>query len=189
MGNYLTSKCKIDDNVLDRQSKGFGYCNEILLILKEITFGRHYFDIALTLRNAKLINGMLSSIESLYGLTITHIEQLEKVDKFFFKKMFIAVSSTPIEAYYLETGALPLRFIVIARRLMFLWSILQKKEDELVRQVFNAQQLKPVKGNWWLQVVGDMKYLKINLNVLEISNMKKQKFKNIVKTATREVAQ
>ena len=103
--------------------------------------------------------------------------------------MFIAVSSTPIEAYYLETGALPLRFIVIARRLMFLWSILQKKEDELVRQVFNAQQLKPVKGDWCLQVVGDMKYLKINLDVLEISNMKKQKFKNIVKTATREVAQ
>ena len=94
LGDILTSKCKIDDNVLDRQSKGFGYCNEILVILKEITFGRHYFDIALTLRNAKLINGMLCSIESLYGLTITHIEQLEKVDKFFFKKIFNAVSST-----------------------------------------------------------------------------------------------
>ena len=46
LGDILTSKCKIDDNVLDRQSKGFGYCNEILVILKEVTFGRHYFDIA-----------------------------------------------------------------------------------------------------------------------------------------------
>ena len=35
---------------------------------------------------------------------------------------------------------------------MFLWSILNKNEDELVRQVLNAQQIKPVKGDWGLQV-------------------------------------
>ena len=158
LGDIFTSNCKIDENISDRQNKDLGCCNEILVILKEITFGRHYFEIALTLRNAKLINGMLCSIESLYGLTSSHIEQLEKVDKLSFKKIFNAVSSTPTEAFYLETGALPLRFLVIARRLMFFWSILNKKEDELVRQVFNAQQIKPVKGDWWLQVVSDFEY-------------------------------
>ena len=71
---------------------------------------------------------------------------------------------------------------------MFFWSILNKNEDELVRQVFNAQQIKPVKGDWWLQVVSDLEYFKLNLDIEEISNMKRQKFKNIVKTATREVA-
>ena len=72
LGDIITSNCKIDDNILDRCNKGFGYSYEILVILKELTFGRHYFEIALTLRNAKLLNGMLYSIESLYTLTNHH---------------------------------------------------------------------------------------------------------------------
>ena len=162
--------------------------NEGLVILKEITFGHHFYEIAITLRNAKLVNGMLCSIEALYGLTTSHLEQLEKVDRYFFRKIFNTVRSTPFESYYLETGALPLRFVVIGRRLMYLWSILHKKEDELVRQVFNVQRLMPTKGDWWPQAEKDILFLNLNLSIEEISEMKKMKFKKLVNTAIRDVA-
>ena len=139
LGDILTSDCKLDSNIHDRVSKGTGHASEILGILKEISFGYHYFDMAMQLRNAKLINGMFCSIEALYGLNQSHIEQLEQVDKFFMRKVFSCVITTPTEAYYLETGALLLRFINAARRLLFYRTILHEPESELVKQALRFQ--------------------------------------------------
>ena len=66
-----------------------------------------------------LLNGMLFSIEADYGLKSTHIDKLESCDKHLLRKAFNAISTTPIEAFYLETGLLPVRHTIIARRLMF----------------------------------------------------------------------
>ena len=138
LGDVLTTNCKVDDNIQDRVSKGMGYANEILSILKEVSFGYHFFEMALQFRNAKLVNGMLCSVEALYGLKNSHLEQLEQVDKFLMRKIFSCVITTPVEAFYLETGALPLRFVITARRLLFFWTILHKPEHELVKQTFRA---------------------------------------------------
>ena len=188
LGDILTTDCKVDANILDRVSKGMGYANEILSVLKEISFGYHYFQMALQFRNAKLVNGMLCSVEALYGLNNKHLEQLEQIDKFLMRKVFSCVSTTPIEAYYLETGALPLRFIITARRLFFYWTILHKPEHELVKQAFRAQQISPVKNDWWLQVQKDMKEHDIDLSELEISTMKKSTFKRVIDSKIREAS-
>ena len=118
LGDILTSDCKIDSNILDRHNKGMGYKNDILSILKEISFGHYYFEMAMQFRNAKLINGMFCSIEALYGITNNHIEQLEQVDRFFMRKVFNCVITTATEAYFLETNTLPLRFVIMAHRLI-----------------------------------------------------------------------
>ena len=127
-----------------------------------------------------LVNGMLCSIESVYGLKNSHIEQLEQCDKMLMKIIFNSVSTTATESYYLETNTIPLRFIIIARRLMFYWSILQKPENELVKQVLRAQQLSPVKNDLCLEIEENLKYCNICLSEEEISTMKKSKFKNLV---------
>ena len=99
---------------------------------------------------------MLCSVEALYGLNNTHIDKLEKVDKYLLKQILNASSSTPIEALYLEMGAMPVRFLIICRRLMFYWSILSKTDAEHVRKVYNAQKISPVKNDWYLQVKEDL---------------------------------
>ena len=169
-------------------AKGTGHASDIIGILKEISFGYHYFDMALQLRNAKLINGMFCSIEALYGLKHSHIEQLEHVVKFFMRKVFSCIISTPTEAYYLETGALPLRFIIAARHLLFYWTILRKPESELVKQALRAQQILPVKDDWWLQVCDDLIEYDIGLSESEISMMKKSSFKRLVDSKVREAS-
>ena len=90
---------------------------------------------------------MLCSSEALYGLTSSHINKLERCDLYFFRKIFNAPISTPFESFYLETGALPIRFVIIARRLLFFWNILNKPDNELIKQVYKAQKLRPVKND------------------------------------------
>ena len=43
---------------------------------------------------------------------------------------------TPKEALYLETGRLPLKYVVMQRRLMYLHDILSKSESDLIRKVY-----------------------------------------------------
>ena len=80
LGNILTSNAKLEENILSRYNKGIGIINEIMGTIKEVSFGYHYFDIGMLYRNSKLINGILCSIEALYGLKTTDIEKLEKCD-------------------------------------------------------------------------------------------------------------
>ena len=96
-------------------------------------------------RNSMLLNGMLCSSEVLYGITNEHIEMLEKCDRTFMRRVFDCPVSTPIESFYLETSTIPIRFILMGRRLIYLWTLLQKSEKELAKQVYNTQKLFPVK--------------------------------------------
>ena len=102
------------------------------------------------------------------------MDKLESCDKFLLRKILNARSSTATEAFYLETGLLPIRFIIIARRLMYYWNILQKSDSELVKQVFNAQKILPLKNDWILQIEDDLKFCDIQLSETEITCMKKE---------------
>ena len=188
MGDIISSDGKNDRNIHDRYNKGIGHANQILGILKEISFGPYYFEQALQLRNAKLINGMLCSIEAMYGLTLAQIEKLEKCDRYFFRKIFNSPISTPLESFYIETNTLPLRFVIIGRRLLYYWTIMNKPENELVKQIFKTQQLSPVKNDWCNTVLNDLKMLDIDIDDEKITTMKKRKFKSLLMCKIKQAA-
>ena len=69
----------------------------------------------------------------------------------------------------------------MGRQLMYYWTILHKKESELVKNVFCAQRDFPSEGDWFSEVQGVLKKCNINLTEEEISKMSHYKFKKIVK--------
>ena len=71
---------------------------------------------------------------------------------------------------------------------MYLWTILQKNEDELVSKVYKAQKLFPIKDDFVNQIKEDMDELGIDLNEETIKNMKKAKFKKLVNDRIREAS-
>ena len=83
LGDVLMTDCKIDQNIEERYNKGIGIVNQILSILKEISFGKYYFEMAVLFRQSMLLNSILCNSEVLYGLKKSHIETLESVDKYF----------------------------------------------------------------------------------------------------------
>ena len=181
LGDIITSDCRINDNIQERYNKGIGISNQIIGMLKEISFGQHYFEMAVLFRQSMLINSILCNSEVLYGLSKTHINTLESVDKYFWRKVFASVISTPVESYYIETNTLLIRHIIMGRRLMYYWNILQKDDSELVKKVFNSQKLLPVKNDWFLTIQNDLSACNITLSEKEITNMKKETFKTLVK--------
>ena len=188
LGDILSNDGKIDKNIQARQNKGQGYVNQIVSMLKEISFGFYYFEMAMLFRTTILINGMLCSSEALHGITNAHINQLESCDIMLFKTIFSTPGSTPTAAFYLETGAVPMRFLLIGRRLMFLWTILQKDSNELVRKVYEAQKLFPIKDDFINQIREDCDNIGLEWDENSIKNLKKTRFKEIVKSKLRNSA-
>ena len=188
LGDILTTSGKINENIAARYNKGIGKVNEIMGILQEVSFGPHYFKMALLFRKSILLSSMLCSSEALYGINKSHIEKLEQVDRIFFRKLFQVPNGTAIEAFYLETSSIPIRHILIGRRLLYYWDIISKNESELVRKVFDSQKVLSVKNDWALQIKPDLEDCEIDLSEFEISRLKRITFKKLVTEKIQHLA-
>ena len=104
------------------------------------------------------------------------------------RKIFNAHSKTASELFYLETGKIPLRFVVYKRRLMYLWQILTRNDGELIHKVYSVQRLQTTRGDWF-QIINEVKEkLAIDKSDEEISSMKKETFKTYIDKKTKVVA-
>ena len=68
-------------------------------------------------------------------------------------------SKTAKEAFYLETGLVPMRYVVMKRRLMYLHHILHRPETEIIRKVYDVQKQIQTKNDWFGLVQKDLKKL------------------------------
>ena len=92
------------------------------------------------LRDSMLINVILYNCGAWHGVSKKQIETLEAIDEALLRKLLMAHSKTPLELLYLETGALPLRWIIVKRRIMCMKHIMERHEKELIKKIFLAQE-------------------------------------------------
>ena len=143
-------------HIRDRVSKGMGQTNTVMNFLKTVSFGSNFFEIAVTLREAHLVNGMLSTTEILYGLRKREIDDLEEVDKILIRNILNAPVSSCIESLYLELGLIPISIILKARRISYFHYLVNLDEREMLYQFFETQYKYPSKEDWTTQVVEDL---------------------------------
>ena len=98
LGDVISSDGKNRLNIDSRVAKGLGLVSQIMDVLNCVSFGAHFFEIAVTLRESILINGMLTNCEIWYGLTDQEVSQLEEVDRLLLRQIVNVPSSCPIEA-------------------------------------------------------------------------------------------
>ena len=113
---------------------------------------------------------------------------LERVDEHMLRKMLYSHSKVAKELLYLETGNIPCRFVLMARRLNFLFYMLQLDSETLLRSFLQAQIDKPTVGDWITTVLQDIETLNLNLSLEGIIVISKSKFKMRVKQAITEKA-
>lgn len=97
-------------------------------------------------------------------------------------------SSVPKELLYLELFIIPIRYIIKTRRILYLHHILQNKRESLLRRFFEAQLSNPSHRDWVSQVLDDLEELDLNLELEQIENMKREKFKILLKEAIKHKA-
>ena len=188
LGDIISASGKLDKNFEARKNKAIGLVSQIMSLLQEISLGKHYFEIAVLLRNLMFINAVLFNSEVWYPVKDKDFEELEMIDKKLLKRFLETPSSTPSELLYLELGCIPLVEIVKSRRLMFLHYLLTRNENELLSQFFKAQCENPTKGDWVETIKQDLKDFGITENFDDIKVNKKEKFKTIVKEAAKKFA-
>ena len=156
LGDIISADGKNTKNIKDRTAKGIGLMSQIFNILNSVSFGSYTFQISLLLRNLILVNGMLTNAETWYNLTAAELKDFEKIDRLFFMKLFEVPRSTPMIAFYLEMGSLPLRVMIKVRRLIYLHTILRSPKTGMLYRVFIIQWKFPAPGDWILQVMDDL---------------------------------
>ena len=166
-----------------------GAISNILNILREISLGEYYFEIALLLRQSMFMSTTLLNSETWLGLSKENIDELEKIDQILLKRVFEAPATTSIKSLYLESGCYPIRFHIKARCIMFLYYLLNRNEDELISKIFWAQKDNPTKNDWYSTVMKDLAEFGLDfLELTEIKSMKKDTFKKTVKEKCKELA-
>ena len=189
VGDIISADGKHGKNTASRRSKGIGVCNEIMHILNNLCLGPHYFNVALMLRQAMLIQVLLSNSETWLRLTKANLKKLESVDHMLLRKYLQTPISTPIAALFLETGCIPIRFIIKVRRIMFLHHILTREAGALINRVFWAQVETPAPGDWCQVVTEDLKDLGMtHLNFISISQMKSAALKSLLEKQVERTA-
>ena len=145
-------------------------------------------EIGLKLRQAMLLNGILFNSEAWHNISETEIRILETVDEYLLRALVKAHSKTALEFLYLEAGAIPIRFIIASRRLIYHHNILKREEKELIKRIYKEQKKNPSKGDFVELVKKDFKIANIVQNDEEIQNIKASIYKQYIKKCIRKAA-
>ena len=188
LGDILSSSGSIDATIESRRQKGIGLCSQIAGMVDGLSLRHYYFKISFLMREAMLLNGMLTNLEVWHPINNQQIEVLENVDLMLIRKLLKGHSKTPKEAFFLDTGLLPIRYLAIKRRLMYLHNILTKPKSELINKVYEVQKAVFTNKDWFNIVKENRSKLGILLTDEQISIMSKEKYKSIVDKAVKSAA-
>ena len=197
MYKYLGDQVANKWNILyeKRWEKAQGYSSTCQAMSTEFSLGFHKYAIAKLLHQSIFVNGTLVNMETWPHCTNSRIETFERTEQTFFRKILNAHSKTPIECLYLEIGAVPLRFHLMTRRIMYLQCILQRDNDEITKRVVLCQKVRCRDGDFYTQTKANMEYLAINeedlslgttqLKNLLMKNMEQKAFEYLMDKAEK----
>ena len=185
LGDIISFDAKNSKNIKDRVSKGMGIIGDIFSILETICFGPHYFEIALLLREALLINGTIYNSAAWYNLTPKDIRDIEQIDRVFFSRLFSTPKSTPFEAIFLECGVMNIGMYIKCRRVIYFHNLINRPRSQIIYSFLMSQYSEPIKGDWVIQVTNDFADLNISQDFEFLQSTSSSAFKNLVKRKAR----
>jgi hypothetical protein len=188
LGDILSNDGKNVKNIAARKNRGHGTISQIMSMLDDICFGKFYFEVAIILRDTLLISSLLTNAEAWYNLTLSDIRELESIDETLLRRILECPVSTPREMLYLDLGVIPIRYIIMMRRLNFLKYILLEDKNSLIHKFLKSQLSQPTFNDWGQTVVNDLQQLNSKLNISDVESMPKATFRNMVKESVTKLA-
>ena len=89
LGDVISSDGTNKLNILSRVSKGQGKIAQIMSMVDKISLGKHYFKIALLLRESIFLSSVLTNSEVWYRVTKAELEELESLDTQHLLRLYI----------------------------------------------------------------------------------------------------
>ena len=158
-----------------RCEKAQGYSAICQAMSTEISLGIRLFEMAKLFHQAIFVNGSLLNVETWPNCTESRMIKFERIEQRFLRSILNAHSKTPIEALYLELGIVPLRFHLMKRRILYLHDIVNRDDEELVKKIVLAQKERSCSGDFYEQVLENMRLLDLNFEMLMANSKAKVK--------------
>ena len=169
-------------------NQGYAIVGQIFALLKDLPIGNLRVQIGLELRRAWFINGTLFNSEVWHNVADSDIAHFVEIDKYLLRGLLKAHAKVPIEHLYLETAAIPIPYIISARRLIYLQTILQRSDEEITKKIYQQQKTNPSPGDWCQLVRNDFDMIGEHLSDDHIQAMAPIDYKNYIKSRVRSAA-
>ena len=177
LGDLVSKDGKNVKNIKNRTDKSNGNINKIISTLQERPLGKHTFKAFTLLREGLLLGGLLSNSESWINITKKDIDQLEKPDTILQRKALSAMGNPSKVFIMLELGIIPIRYILMKKRMLFLHYILKENKESMIHKVFKALNEDSRKGDFIDLTNKDKLDLNIDLTNIEIESISKWSWK------------
>ena len=181
LGDVICSSGKNERNISNKANCGVGAISQIFAMLSQVSLGHFYFEIALIMRDSMLVSKLVASSEVWYDITKTEYQKLESIDETWLRRLVNVQISVPKESLSIETGKLPVKYIIKMRRVMYWWHLVNLSKDELLNKVYKAQKMSPNKGDWVEQLEKDKKELGLQISDEEVKTFTLEQFRRMVK--------
>ena len=111
-----------------------------------------------------------------------------ETDKYLLRGLLKAHAKVPIEHLYLETAVIPIPFIISARRLIYLQTLLQRSDEEITKRIYQQQKINPSPGDWCELVSKDFDLIGEHMSESHIQGMAPTDYKKYIKSKVRYAA-
>ena len=181
LGDMIHENGKPKSTIMKRVNRGWAIVGQIFALLKDLPVGHFRVQIGLELRQAWLINSTLFNSEVWHSVQDSDIAHFVAIDQYLLRGLVKAHAKVPLEHLYLETAALPIPYIVSARRLIYLQTILHRSDEEITKQIYLCQYDNPSPGDWCKLVEEDFTKIAVHMRREHISSIGSIEYKKIHK--------
>ena len=126
------------------------------------------------------MNGCFFNSKVWSGFSSNDLKDLKVLDHQTLRLIIGAQAKVPIEMLYLETAQLPVENIISVRRLLYLKTILNRHDTELIRQVYSAMKEDQIKGDWIHLVKKKIKEINLNMSNDDIEKIPTATFRQLI---------
>jgi hypothetical protein len=188
LGAILSSDGKNMKTILQKKLKQIGKKKQITNLIRPL--GKYTFECAVIFWNSLVRNSVLYGTEAMTHLNEKEIRELERIEEDQMRNIMQVKTGiqVPLHLMYLDLGQTPARYQIYRYKMNFLQYILHQKEESLLSRMLYAQQIRPVRGDWFSGVRQIMEDMHIIMKIEDIKNMSRREFRNLTKLRCEEAA-
>ena len=176
------------DLIEERVKKGKGCLVNAMSLCSEVTLGTYSIPTLLLLYQSMFLQVILCDAQAWTNLTEKNIKDLQTIQLRYLKRMMHAPQSTPNPFTFLETGCLPVEYVIHVKQITFLHHILTLRCDDPVRKAYKEQLKYPFESNWGNSMTELRKVYGITESDGEIVELSKESWKHRIKKKVSEHA-
>ena len=135
-----------------------------------------------------LLNGILFNSEAWHSVSAEDFSALDKIDEALLRFLLGSHAKAPLEILYLESGAIPIRYMASNRRVNYLQTILKREDEELTKRVLLAQLNDPCEGDFIQLVKKDLQTIGLPFDMPYITSANVEQFRKLVKNKVKQAA-